>query len=65
MGKEKSLDELNKVKDSVGIQTSKIDKGFYRIVNFDCQYIIDLIKQYPNNQKLGDEIRKYYESLKG
>ncbi len=64
MGKERTLDELRQVKDSVYVQP-KIVNDYYRKVNFDCQYVIDLIKEYPNNTELGKEIRNYYESLKG
>ncbi len=64
MGKERTLDELRQVKDSVYVQP-KIVNDYYRKVNFDCQYVVDLIKEYPNNTELGKEIRNYYESLKG
>jgi hypothetical protein len=64
MSKERTLDELRQVKDSVYV-APKIVNEYYRKVNFDCQYVIDLIKEYPNNTELGKEIRNYYESLKG
>lgn len=65
MAKERTLDELRQVKDSVYTPPkSKLVNEYYRKVNFDCQYVIDLIKEYPNNQELGNEIRKYYDSLK-
>jgi hypothetical protein len=64
MSKERTLDEIRQVKDSVYV-APKIVNEYYRKVNFDCQYVIDLIKEHPNNQELGNEIRKYYESLKG
>ena len=63
MSKERTLDELRQVKDSVYVQP-KIVNDYYRKVNFDCQYVVDLIKEYPNNSELGKEIRNYYESLK-
>ena len=63
MSKERTLDELRQVKDSVYVQP-KIVNDYYRKVNFDCQYVVDLIKEYPNNTELGKEIRNYYESLK-
>jgi hypothetical protein len=64
MSKERTLDELRQVKDSVYV-APKIVNDYYRKVNFDCQYVVDLIKEYPNNTELGKEIRDYYESLKG
>ena len=39
-------------------------EDYYINVNFDCQHVVDLIKQYPNNTELGNAIRSYYESLK-
>jgi hypothetical protein len=44
---------------------TKVINEYYRKVNFDCQYVVDLIKEYPNNEELGKTIRNYYESLKG
>ena len=39
-------------------------EDYYRTVNFDPQYVVDLIKKYPNDQDLGEELRKYYSFLK-
>jgi hypothetical protein len=64
MSKERTLNEIRQVKDSVYV-APKIVNDYYRKVNFDCQYVIDLIKEYPNNTELGKEMRNYYESLKG
>lgn len=64
MTKERTLNELRQVKDSVYV-APKIVNDYYVKLNFDCQYVINLIKEYPNNQELGNEIRKYYNSLKG
>lgn len=64
MSKERTLDELRQVKDSVYVQP-KIVNDYYMKINFDSQYVIDLIKEYPNDQELGREIRNYYNSLKG
>ena len=65
MAKERTLDELRQVKDSVYTPPkSKLVNEYYRKVNFDPQYVVDLIKEYPNDQDLGKEIRNYYESLK-
>ena len=65
MAKERTLDELRQVKDSVYTPPkSKLVNEYYRKVNFDCQYVIDLIKEYSNDQELGREIRNYYNSLK-
>tara|TARA_B100000497_G_C7272835_1_gene190596 strand:+ start:129 stop:326 length:198 start_codon:yes stop_codon:yes gene_type:complete len=63
MSKERTIDELRQVK-TYGYSTPKVDNEYYRKVNFDPQYIVDLIREYPNNQELGKEIRKYYNSLK-
>ena len=43
---------------------TKVINEYYRKVNFDCQYVVDLIKEYPNNEELGIQIRSYYDSLK-
>jgi len=65
MAKERTLDELRQVKDSVYTPPkSKLVSEYYRKVNFDPQYVIDLIKEYPNDYDLGKEIRNYYNSLK-
>ena len=65
MAKERTLDELRQVKDSVYTPPkSKLVNEYYRKVNFDPQYVVDLIKEFPNNQDLGREIRNYYNSLK-
>jgi hypothetical protein len=63
MSKERTIDELRQVK-TYGYSTPKVVNEYYRKVNFDPQYIVDLIREYPNNQDLGKEIRKYYNSLK-
>jgi len=65
MSKERTLNEIRQVKDSVYNTTkSKVVNEFYRKVNFDCQYVVDLIKEYPNETELGREIKNYYNSLK-
>ena len=63
--KERTMDELRQVK-TYGYTTpkTKVVNEYYRKVNFDCQYVIDLIKEYPNESELGKEIIKYYNSLK-
>ena len=66
MTKERTLNEIRQVKDSVYDTTkTKVVNEYYRKVNFDCQYVVDLIKEHPNNEELGKTIRIYYESLKG
>lgn len=66
MTKERTLNEIRQVKDSVYDTTkTKVVNEYYRKVNFDCQYVVDLIKEHPNNEELGKTIRNYYESLKG
>ena len=65
MSKERTLNQYRQVKDSVYDTTkTKVVNDFYRKVNFDCQYIVDLIQEYPNETELGKEIRNYYNSLK-
>ena len=63
--KERTIDELRQVK-TYGYTTpkTKVDNEYYRKVNFDPQYIVDLIREFPNDGELGKEIRKYYMSLK-
>ena len=65
MSKERTLNEYRQVKDNVYDTTkTKVVNDFYRKVNFDCQYVVDLIKEYPNETELGREIKNYYNSLK-
>ena len=65
MAKERTLNEFRQVKDSFYDTTkTKVINEYYRKVNFDCQYVVDLIKEYPNNEELGIQIRSYYDSLK-
>ena len=63
MVKKRTLNELRQEKE-YGYKQPKIISNYYKVVNFDCQYVVDLIKKYPNNTELGMEIRNYYESLK-
>ncbi len=65
MSKERTLNQYRQVKDSVYDTTkTKVVNDFYVKVNFDCQYIVDLIKEFPNETELGREIKNYYNSLK-
>jgi hypothetical protein len=65
MSKERTLNEYRQVKDNVYDTTkTKVVNEYYRKVNFDVQYVVDLIKEFPNDRDLGKEIRKYYLSLK-
>ena len=65
MTKDRTLNEFRQVKDSFYDTTkTKVINDYYRKVNFDSQYVIDLIKEFPNDKELGKEIRKYYLSLK-
>ena len=63
--KERTMDELRQVK-TYGYTTpkTKVVNEYYRKVNFDCQHVVDLIKEYPNETELGKEIISYYNSLK-
>ena len=63
MTKQRTLNEIRQVKDSY-YNVPKVVNEYYRKVNFDCQHVVDLIKEYPNNTELGREIRSYYDSLK-
>jgi len=65
MSKERTLNQYRQVKDNVYDTTkTKLDNEYYRKVNFDCQHVIDIIKEHPNETELGREIIKYYNSLK-
>lgn len=65
MSKKRTLNEIRQVKDTVYTPPKrKVVNDYYRKVNFDSQYIIDLIKEFPNDQDLGKEIREYFNSLK-
>jgi len=62
--KERTMDELRQVK-TYGYTTpkTKVVNEYYRKVNFDPQYIVDLIRETPNDGELGKQIRNYYMSL--
>jgi hypothetical protein len=64
MSKKRTISEYRQVKDSVYDHPNKV-KDYYKNINFDPQYIVDLIIEYPNDQDLGKEIRKYFNRLKG
>ncbi len=67
MVKKRTLNELRQNKDfgyRPPIKKEILVEDYYRNVNFDCQHVVDLIKEYPNNTELGKAIRGYYESLK-
>ncbi len=65
MSKERTLNQYRQVKDTVYNTTkTKVVNDFYVKVNFDCQYVVDLIKEFPNETELGREIKNYYNSLK-
>ena len=53
--KERTMNEIRQVKDNVYIppKTKVISRrqDFYRKVNFDCQHIVDLIQEYPNDKE--------------
>lgn len=66
MPKERTLNEYRQSKD-FGYnppKNHKMVKDYYRKVNFDPQYMVDLIKKFPNDKELGREIRNYYLDLK-
>jgi len=63
MVKKRTLNELRQEKE-YGYKQPKTISNYYKVVNFDCQHVVDLIKKYQNNMELGMEIRNYYESLK-
>ena len=62
--KERTMDELRQVK-TYGYTPPKpkVVNEYYIKVNFDPQYIVDLIREFPNDGELGKEIRNYYMSL--
>ncbi|MDB4326317.1 hypothetical protein N9966_00730 [bacterium] len=66
MSKKRTLNEYRQNKD-FGYKkpkTETIIDDYYRKVDFDPQYIVDLIKENPNDTDLGEAIRKYYLQLK-
>ena len=63
MPKKRTLNEIRQVKDSVYTPPKTIN-NYYGKVNFDPQYLVDLIKNFPNDYDLGGEFRKYFLSLK-
>ena len=66
MPKKRTLNEYRQSKD-FGYKppkNHKVVEDYYRTVNFDPQYMVDLIKKFPNDQDLGAEVRKYYSFLK-
>ena len=64
----KANDEYHKLSDSekseiinqrkIGITEKEISK------KFDSFHILEMVLKFPNDQTLGNEIRKYYNSLK-
>ena len=64
MIKKRTISEYRQVKDSVYDHPNKV-KDYFKNINFDSQFVVDLIKEYPNDQDLGKEIRKYFNRLKG
>jgi len=65
MSKERTIDELRQVKTyGYTAPKTKVVNEYYRKVSFDCQHIVDLIKEYSNETELGKEIISYYNSLK-
>ena len=64
--KKRTMNEIRQVKDNVYTPPkTKVVNDYYRKVNFDPQYVVDLIQEYPNDKELGREIRSYYNNLKG
>ena len=67
MAKKRTLNELRQNKDfgyRAPIQKNETVKNYYDKVDFDPQYLVDLIKNFPNDYDLGGEFRKYFLSLK-
>ena len=54
-----SLNELRQEKE-FGYKHPVID---YKKINVDPQYIIDLVKKYPNDYDLGKQVRNYLVQL--
>jgi hypothetical protein len=63
MTKKRNINEYRQVRDSVYTHPDK-EKGYYRGVKFDSMYVVELIKNFPNDQELGKEIREYFNSIK-
>lgn len=66
MAKKRTLNEYRQSKDFgyKNPKTETVIDDYYRKVDFDPQYIVDLIKNFPNDKELGSEIRKYHSHLK-
>ena len=66
MAKKRTLNEYRQSKDFgyENPKTGTVIDDYYRKVDFDPQYIVDLIKNFPNDKELGSEIRKYHSHLK-
>lgn len=63
MAKERTLNEYRQTKDSV-YKHPKKDELDEMKNSFDSQYIMDLVEEFPNDQELGREVRKYILFLK-
>ena len=66
MAKKRTLNEYRQNKEFgyKNPKTETVIDDYYRKVDFDPQYIVDLIKNFPNDKELGSEIRKYHSHLK-
>jgi hypothetical protein len=63
MTKERTLNEYRQTKDSVYKHPK--ESGLNEMKNnLDSQYIMDLVEEFPNDQELGHEVRKYILFLK-
>ena len=57
--KKRSLNELRQEKE-FGYKNPTIN---YKNLNVDPQYIIDLVRKYPNDADLGKQVRSYLIEL--
>jgi hypothetical protein len=55
---------INRLKDlSDKIEGIEITSDMKLLMKIDKKYILNLIREYPNDQELGEQLRIYYNSL--
>jgi hypothetical protein len=59
--KKRSLNELRQEKE-YGYKTP-LNQVVNKKINLDPQYIVDLMKKYPNDADLGENVRSYLRHL--
>ncbi len=66
MSKKRTLNEYRQSKEFGYKEPETVTTvdDYYKEVNFEPKYVVDLIKENPNDTDLGEAIRKYYLQLK-